>query len=150
MAWVNNYISWFWINSIYTKWHACKFKYVTLLFLIINGNIQNVWLSHWMRQFAAGIDFVYDLYILWIRLYMITSSNGNIYRVTGHLRGEFTGPGEFLAQRPVTRRFDVFFDLSLNEWLNKRSRFWWFETQLRPLWRHCNDLDSFLNCIIMN
>ena len=44
---------------------------------------------------------------------MMTSSNGNIFRVTGLLCGEFTGPGEFLAQRPVTRSFDVFFDLRL-------------------------------------
>ena len=27
-------------------------------------------------------------------LYMMTSSNGNILRVTGHLCREFTGPGE--------------------------------------------------------
>ena len=45
----------------------------------------------------------------------MTSSNGNIFRVTGHLCGEFTGPGEFPAQRPVTRSFDVFFDLRLNK-----------------------------------
>ena len=32
--------------------------------------------------------------------------------------GEFTGPGEFPTQRPVTRSFDVFFDLSLNERLS--------------------------------
>ena len=41
----------------------------------------------------------------------MTSSNGNIFRVTGHLCGEFTG--EFPAQRPLTRSFDVFFDLGL-------------------------------------
>ena len=29
---------------------------------------------------------------------MMTSSNGNIFRVTGPLCGEFTGPGEFLTQ----------------------------------------------------
>ena len=46
---------------------------------------------------------------------MMTSSNGDIFRVTGHLCGEFTGPGEFPAQRPVTRSFDVFFDLRLNK-----------------------------------
>ena len=45
----------------------------------------------------------------------MTSSNGNIFRVTGPLCGEFTGPGEFPAQRPVTQRFDVFFDLCLNK-----------------------------------
>ena len=63
----------------------------------------------------------------WERIYghgvcMVTSSNGNIFRVTGPLCGEFTGPGEFPAQRPVTRSFDVFFDLCLNkDWVNNRK-----------------------------
>ena len=47
-------------------------------------------------------------------------------------------PGEFPAQRPVTRSFDVFFDLRLNKRLSKQSWGWWFETLLYPLWRHCN------------
>ena len=55
---------------------------------------------------------------------MITSSNGNIFRVTGPLCGEFTGPGEFPAQRPVTRSFNVFFDLRLNKRLSKQPRGW--------------------------
>ena len=46
--------------------------------------------------------------------------------------------GEFPSQRPVTRSFDVFFDLSLNKRLSKQSWGWWFETSSRPLWRHCN------------
>ena len=50
---------------------------------------------------------------------MMTSSNGNIFRVIGHLCGEFTGPGEFPAQSPVTQSFDVFFDLRLNKRLSK-------------------------------
>ena len=45
--------------------------------------------------------------------------------------------GEFLAQRPVTWSFDVFFDLRLNIRLSKQSWGWWFETPSRPLW-HCN------------
>ena len=36
--------------------------------------------------------------------------------------------GEFPAQRPVTRSFDVFFDLRLNKWLSKQSWGWWFES----------------------
>ena len=76
--------------------------------------------------------------------------NGNIFRVTGHLCGEFTGPGEFPTQRPETRSFDVFFDL-----FSKQSWGWWFETQSRPLWRHCNwymvrllcaSLEKWLHC----
>ena len=46
--------------------------------------------------------------------------------------------GEFPTQRPVTRSFDVFFDLCLNKRLSKQSWGWWFETPLRSLWRHCN------------
>ena len=69
---------------------------------------------------------------------MMTSSNGNIFRVTGHLCGEFTGPGEFPAQRPVTRSLDVLFDLRLNKQLSNQSWGWWFEMLSRPLWRQCN------------
>ena len=36
--------------------------------------------------------------------------------------------GEFPAQRPVTRSFDVFFDLRLKKRLSKQSLGWWFET----------------------
>ena len=71
-------------------------------------------------------------------LIMMTSSNGNIFRVTGPLCGEFTGPGEFPTQRPVTRSFDVFFDVRLIKRLSKHSRGWWFETLSHPLWRHRN------------
>ena len=47
-------------------------------------------------------------------------------------------PGEFPAQRPVTRSFDVFYDLRLNKRLSKQSWGWWFETLSCPLWRHFN------------
>ena len=47
-------------------------------------------------------------------------------------------PGEFPAQRPVTRSFNAFFDLRLNKRLSKQSWGWWFETLSHPLWRHRN------------
>ena len=68
----------------------------------------------------------------------MTSSNGNIFSVTGLLGGEFNGHGEFPAQRPATRSFDVFFDMRLNKRLSKQSWGWWFETPSCSLWRHCN------------
>ena len=70
--------------------------------------------------------------------------------------------GEFPTPRPVTRSFDVFFDLRLNERLSKQSWGWWFEMPKRPLWRHRNVTDcrcsemsilwigwvgSFINCV---
>ena len=48
--------------------------------------------------------------------------------------------GYFPTHRPVTRNFDVFFDLGLNERLSKQLWGWWFETPLRPLWRYSDDL----------
>ena len=48
--------------------------------------------------------------------------------------------GEFLSQRPVTRGFDVFFDLHLSKQLSKKSRRRWFETTWRWLWRHYNEI----------
>ena len=50
-------------------------------------------------------------------------------------------PGEFPAQRPVTRSFDVFFDLRLNKRLRKQLWGWWSETLSCPLWRHCSDIE---------
>ena len=67
-------------------------------------------------------------------LNMMTSSNENIFCVTGHLCGD-----EFPTQRPVTQSFDVFFDLRLNKRLSKQSWGWWFDTLSCPFWRHCNE-----------
>ena len=51
--------------------------------------------------------------------------------------------GEFPSPRPVTRSFDVFFDLRLNKQLSKQPWGWWFETPPWSLWRQCNG-DEFL------
>ena len=66
----------------------------------------------------------------------MTPSNGNIFRVTGPLWGEFTG--EFPSQRPVTRSFDVYFYLCLNNQLSNKSWQRWFEMPSHSLWCHCN------------
>ena len=75
---------------------------------------------------------------------MMTSSNGNIFRVTGHLCGEFTGPGEIPAQRPVRRSFDVFFYLRPYKRLSKQPWGWWFETPSRHF------AEDILKCIFLN
>ena len=71
--------------------------------------------------------------------FMITSSNGDIFRVTGHLCGEFTVPRWI----PRTKASDTefwcfFFCLRLNKPLSKQWWCWWFKRLSRPLWRHCN------------
>ena len=66
---------------------------------------------------------------------MMTSLNGYIFRATGLLCGEFTGHRWSPSQRPVTRSFDVFFNLRLNKQLSKQSCGGWLETPSCSLWR---------------
>ena len=112
------------IGWMSTEFRAC----------IGNDNYVNGWWS------TARVCPKSNGYLAWL-LFMMTSSNGNIFRVTGPLCGEFTGPGGFPAQRPVTRSFDNVFDLCMNKQLNKQSWGWWFETPLCPLRRH-RDVES--------
>ena len=71
---------------------------------------------------------------------MMTSSNGKISVLLALCVGNSAVTGEFPSQRPVTRNFDVFFDLRLNKRLNKQSWGWWFETPSHSLWRHRNGM----------
>ena len=86
------------------------------------------------HQLTEIIDYRYIAVIY----SMMTSSNGNIFRVTGPLCGEFTGHRWI----PLTKNSDAelwCFLWSLNKQLIKQSRRRWFETQSCSLWRHCND-----------
>ena len=186
------------------------------------NNDTNTTIHSTTKQWIYSWDKIYAYTIIWLHMiiiilfseetmkdtraresaancYMMTSSNGNIFRVTGPLCGEFTGhrvhyevtvvkasmmhsyhkpnwemkyypcrfwkdvktwwrhqmetfsallaicagnspvPGEFPTQRPVTRSFDVYFDMRPNKRLSKQWWGWWFETPSCPLWRHRND-----------
>ena len=73
------------------------------------------------------------VYVTWWRHQMETFS-----ALLAICAGKSPVPGDFPAQRPVTRSFGVFFDLRRNKRLSKQSWGWWFETLSRPLWRHRN------------
>ena len=53
--------------------------------------------------------------------------------------------GNHRSQRPVTRSYDLFFDLRLNKRLSKQSRCRWFETPSCSLWCHRKDLQLILS-----
>ena len=70
-------------------------------------------------------------------------------------------PGEFPTKKPVTRNYDVFFDLRMNKWLNKQQSWgWWFDTlsfpyvvtvmTLRPGQNGCQFSDDNFKCIFLN
>ena len=107
--------------------------------------------SQWQHSFRririAGRDVAWksllsqttDVSLMWlVNKCMMASSNGNIFRVTSPLWGTPLVTGGFSSQRPVTRSFDVFFELRLNKRLSKQSRRRWFEPPWRSIWRHCH------------
>ena len=69
---------------------------------------------------------------------MMTSSNENIFRVTGPLCGEFTSYRWIPRTKASDAELWCFFYMRLDKRLCKQSRGWWFETLSCPLWRHSN------------
>ena len=117
-------------HCIYSEQFGGDISYRYLVSTQIGGFIHKIIPDIWQCNYSKMLRYMRNV--------MMTSSNGNIFRITGPLCGEFTGPGEFPTQRPVTRSFDAFFDLRLNKPLNKQPWGWWFETLSRSLWRHRN------------
>ena len=72
---------------------------------------------------------------------MMTSSNGNIFRVTGHLCGKFTGPRWISRTKASDAELWCPFDMRPNIRLSKQSWGWWFETPPQSLWRHRNGVE---------
>ena len=69
---------------------------------------------------------------------MMMSSNGNIFRVTGPLCGEFTGHRWISLTKASDAELWCSLICALNKRLSKQSWGWWFETPSCSLWRHCN------------
>ena len=99
-------------------------------------------INHIMNYAQCNSKFKMCLGIAHLSCYietMMTSSSGNIFRVSGPLCGESTGHRWI----PRTKASDVelwyLFYLRLNKRLSKQLWRWWFETLSCSLWRHCND-----------
>ena len=75
----------------------------------------------------------------WLPLQYIkmTLSNGNIFRVTGPLLGEFTGHWWILLTKASDAELWCFL-WSTPEKIIKQSRRRWFETPLHLIWRRCS------------
>ena len=102
----------------------------------VEGNnffyIEDISMSGWQYENRIG-----TLGLIWRRHQTKTFS-----ALLAICAGNSPVTGEFPAQRPVTRSFDVFFDLRLNKRLSKQSWGWWFETSSRSLWRHSNEQNT--------
>ena len=105
-------------------------------YLLKYGHLEYINKRTWRGLVPTGIcDRPW--YISW-QLSMMTSSNGNIFRVTGPLWGESTGhPCVVLLAQASNAEIWCFFDPRLNKRLSKQWRRRWFETPSPLLWRHC-------------
>ena len=103
----------------------------TLCILLRNGALWDIWLTSLLLP-RPYMPFA-GVLVPWWRHQMETFS-----ALLAVCAGNSPVSGEFPAQRPVTRSFDVLFDLRLNERLGKQSLGWWFETSSPPLSRHSN------------
>ena len=71
---------------------------------------------------------------------MMTSSDGNISRVTGPLWEESTDHRWIPHGKASNAElWCLFLDVRLKKRLSLQSRCWWFETPWRSLWHHCNE-----------
>ena len=109
------------LTLYYPLWHSDTiWHHKTYVYIISNNGLSPVW---------------------WQAIAMM-SSNGNIFRITGPLCGEFTGHRWI----PLTKAsgaelcFFLWFAPELL-WLSKQSSGWWFETPSPSLWRHRNGLN---------
>ena len=93
---------------------------------------KSIFILHWTNPAMQGLAWPQHNFLLW-RHQMETFS-----ALLAICAGNSPASGEFPAQRPVTRSFDIFFDLRLNKWLSTQSWGWWFETLSCLLWRQCN------------
>ena len=94
-------------------WYCCLKFWPFYLDLNVLTESQH-WSGYWLwfergdKPFPGSmLNQAYDVTSPhWVNMTMMTSSNGNIFHVTGHFCGEFTG--ELPAQRTVTRSFWCF------------------------------------------
>ena len=113
------------LTRIYPNWQFIKYYL---------HNTHQAYLQNYSQGCWVGI---YD-YVSWWRHQMETFS-----ALLAICAGNSPVPGDFPTQRPVTRSFDVYFDLRPNKRLSKQSWGCWFETLSPPLWRHRHVLAFF-------
>ena len=95
---------------LYVWRHFCS---TDILLIFESTEHHQVWLTWWRHQMET-----------FSMLLSIRAGNSPV-------------PGEFTKARDAELWC---FDLHLKKWLSKQWWGWWFETPVRPLWRHCNEV----------
>ena len=99
----------------------------------------NIWLQSCSINWTYCVTYQ-SIQVTWWRHQMETFS-----ALLAIFAGNSPVPGEFPTQWPVTRSFDVYFDLRPNKRLSKQSSGWWVEMLSHPsrcYWRHRNEIEN--------
>ena len=136
-------------------WMILYIEYISVWFLLSNSNGKYVFglNTDVVKTTKISVNFVvlpasstlYTIRTRWLFVIWMMTHQMETSALLAMCAGNSPVPGEFPTQRPVTRTFDVFFDLRLNKRLSKQCRGWWFETLSCPLWRNRNVVLLFLS-----
>ena len=128
-AWISNYITHLSIHTLVHAWQIINIYVYLYIYIYIRLSYLSLRLAatHVYLWTLATVTYLSHIKVSWWRHQMETSSV-----LLAICAGNSPVTGEFPAQRPVTRRFNVFFDLPLNKRLSKQWWGWWFETSLCP------------------
>ena len=132
------------IRPLGTNFNETLIEILTFSFLKMRLKVSS---AKW-RPFCLGLNVLSyrSCYLIWVHDGVIKWKHFPRYWSFVCV-GNSLVTGEFPSQRPVTRSFNIFFDLTLNKRLSKQSIRPWFETPSGSLWRHCNVFMTYSNCL---
>ena len=90
--------------------------------------------------FSNGFSWM-KMYELWLTFHWWRHQVETFSALLAFCAGNSPVTGEFPTQWPVTRSFDLVFDLRLNKQFSKQSWSWWFETPSHSLCRQCDAIE---------
>ena len=145
-------LQWLFIFLLKNKWLCVRFPSWLMLTIHISWQAaltyNTMTLVQWSKLGECG-EMAHNIVLNLMMYYKLNRAQNTVHMMTSmetfsallaFCVGNSLITGEFPAHRPVTRSFDVFFDLRPSKRLSKQSCGWWFETLLRPLWRHSSDI----------
>ena len=128
---------------------SIHFLWVLSVVQFLKSNVCSLWSLHFDSSwplcsiwFWPTTSVPHDDVMKWKHFPRNWSFMRGIHRSPVNSPHKGRGPVNSPHKWPVTRSFDIFFDLHPNQRLSKKWWGWWFETLSRPLWRHRNAVST--------
>ena len=122
------------VSAVFSIWQVELCEYDRDRIYSASYRWLHTFITYSLFLLLSKLNWIHGMFSAWWRHQMETFS-----ALLAFCAGNSLVTGEFPSQSPVTRNFDVFFDLYLKKRLSKQSSRRWFEAPSHPLWRHCNE-----------